>query len=357
MKIVVLVSVIVLAMPFYGDIASPSYSSWKLHYSKARDLAVDGQNQEAIKEARLSVLESRNRHGQETLNTEKSLELVATLARKTGNYPYATRLISKAYDVNCRIQGKTDTNSIRLLSDLGCLAVLSGDLKGARAHYDEALKTCELANRMACITAAEPMLGLAHLMALGGNFSASEKLYNSAIDRLCCFSKYRPELRIKLASALENLGKIYESQGNYSYAVKCFERSKCVYQSQGTRQIEKLVHTFLCMGDTYAKWGKPERAIKSYKDALVILDNHSDADSTVLAGVVLKSLGDTFRKKGNLELASNYYKKAVIHFETNASSGQRPLLLETTKSLSDVYKSMGLDSEARAIRVKTLAMD
>ncbi|MCL5124850.1 MAG: hypothetical protein M1511_10210, partial [Deltaproteobacteria bacterium] len=56
-------------------------------------------------------------------------------------------------------------------------------------------------------------------------------------------------------------------------------------------------------------------------------------------------------------LASNYYKEAVINFETKASVGQGPLLLETVKSLSEVYKGMGLDSEAQAVQVKTLAME
>ncbi len=357
MKVIVWFMVILGALPFYGNTASASCSSWNLHYSNARDLTLNGRSQEALKEANLSIIESRSRHGQETLNTEKSLELLATLTRETGNYHKAMRLVSKAYDINCRIKGKTDPNSIRLLSDLGYLAVLNGDFKRGASYYNEALKTCEVANRMACITAAEPMLGLAQLMAMNGNYSESEKLYRAAIERLCCFSKYRPELKLKLALAMENLGTVCRSQGNYADAVKCFGRTKVLYQSQNTSQVERLGHIFLCLGDTYAKWGKPERAIKCYKDALVILENHPDAESTMLSGLVLKGLGDTFRKKGNLALASNYYKKAVINFETKASVGQGPLLLETVKSLSEVYKGMGLDSEAQAVQVKTLAME
>ena len=115
-------------------------------------------------------------------------------------------------------------------------------------------------------------------------------------------------------------------------------------------------HAILSLGDTYAKWGKPERSIKCYKDALRILEKRQDTNSPVLYGLVLKGLGDTFKNKGNMALAADYYKKALVHLETVAFIG-KPLYSETVKSLSNVYKEMGMNSDEQAILARDLAMN
>jgi len=335
-----------------------SYSGWKSHYSDAQTLAVEGRTQEAFKEARLSAVDSRDRHGRETLNTVKSLEFLAKLTREVENYPKAIRLQREAYEINSRIKGKTNPNTIRLMSHLAELSILNGDFNAGKANYDEVLRLCEAGNRSACVTAAEPMMGLARLLASEGKFMDAEKLYLSAIDKFCCFSKYQPGLKFKMAAALESLGAMYRSQGDYAHAIKCFDQLKFVYQSQKTAPDAQdgLCLSLLNLGDIYARWGKHERAIKSYKEAAVILENHPDADSSMMLGLALKGLGDTFKNKGNMVLAANYYKKALTQLETVAFIG-KPLYSETVKSLSEVYKEMGMNSDAQAIEAKNLAMN
>ncbi|MGP8284075.1 MAG: tetratricopeptide repeat protein, partial [Desulfomonilaceae bacterium] len=335
-----------------------SYIDWKSHYSGAQTLAAEGRTQEALKEARLSVVDSRDRHGRETSNTVKSLEFLAKITREAGNYPKAIRLQREAYEVDSRIKGKTNPNTIRLLSQVAELTILTGDFNAGKAYYEEVLRLCEAGNRSACITAAEPMMGLARLLASEGKFMAAEKLYLSAIDKFCCFSKYQPGLKFKMAAALESLGAIYRSQGDYAHAIKCFDQLKFVYQSQKTAPDAQdgLCLSLLNLGDIYARWGKNERAIKSYKEAAVILENHPDADSSIMLGLALKGLGDTFKNKGNMALAADYYKKALVHLETVAFIG-KPLYSETVKSLSNVYKEMGMNSDEQAILARDLAMN
>ena len=288
----------------------------------------------------------------------KSLEFLAKLTREAGNYPKAIRLQREAYEINSRIKGKTNPNTIRLLSQLAELKILNGDFNAGKADYDEALRLCESGNRSACVTAAQPMLGLARLLASEGRFTDAEKLYLSSIDRFCCFSKYQPKLKLRMATALESLGEIYRSQGDYAHAIKCFDQLKFVYKSKKTAPDAQdgLCLSLLNLGDIYARWGKHERAIKNYREAAVILENHPDGDSSMMLGLTLKSLGDTFKNKGNMVLAASYYKKALVQLKTVAFI-EKPLYSETVKSLSDVYNEMGMNSDAQAIEAMNLAMN
>ncbi|MGC8604404.1 MAG: tetratricopeptide repeat protein [Desulfomonilaceae bacterium] len=357
MKVFAAFLTVCVVLSFSFSSAFASYAAWKSCFSEAKALALDGRTQEALKEAKLSVLESKDRHGRQTLNTVKSLELFAELTRETGNYSRAIKYQREAYEIVSRLRGKTDPNTIGALCKLAGLTILNGNLKTGKGYYDEAVLICKNGNRSECITAAEPMIGLAQVLATEGKLLDAEKLYLSAIAKFRLFSKYQPELKLKMAAALENLGAIYRSQGDYTSAVKCFDQSRSVYQSlKATPEAQDgLCLSLLNLGDTYAGWGKHERAIKSYKEASVIMENHPDADSSMMLGLVLKSLGDTYKNKGNMLMAANYYKKAVVRFETIAFVGN-PLFLETVKCLAKVYKGMGMDSDAQAIEAKTLAM-
>ena len=239
MKLITAFLTILATLCFCLDGGCASYIDWKSRSSDAQMLAIDGRTHEAFKEARLSVIDSRDRHGRETLNTVKSLEFLAKLIREAGNYPKAIRLQREAYEINSRIKGKTNPNTIRLLSQLAELKILNGDFNAGKADYDEALRLCESGNRSACVTAAQPMLGLARLLASEGRFTDAEKLYLSSIDRFCCFSKYQPKLKLRMATALESLGGIYRSQGDYAHAIKCFDQLKFVYKSKKQHQTRK----------------------------------------------------------------------------------------------------------------------
>ncbi len=109
-----------------------------------------------------------------------------------------------------------------------------------------------------------------------------------------------------MASALQILVVVYRAQGEYADAVSCLIKAQRVYLNQEIVPMEKLGQALLMLGDTYARWGKPERSLIFYKEALVVLENHADA-SPVLLGLAFKGLGDLFRNKSNLQIASIYY--------------------------------------------------
>ncbi len=337
-----------------GDVTA-SQKEWKADYSKAETLMISGRCCEAISLARKSMVESMDRHGAETVNSVKSLQLLSQLAQATGNFPQAVRFQSQAYDINRRIKGPGDPRTISLLTRLAELTMISGNPKTGEAYYREALAECQNGSRSDCITSARPMVGLAQCLASEGKFSEAKNLYLSAISRFCCFSKYNPALKLDMADALENLALISRSQGEYADAINYLRKSQRIYQSQENIPMEKLGQTLLVLGDTYGKLGKPERSLKFYKEALGVFEKHVDV-SPVSLGLVMKGLGDVYRSKGNLQMASNYYKQAVTQFGKVSFVG-RPLFAETVNSLTDVYRAMGKDSEAALLQTKFVAMN
>jgi tetratricopeptide (TPR) repeat protein len=335
--------------------ASASYKSWNEYYSNAETLMADGRIPEALRFAKRSVIESRDRHGEQTINTFKSLELQAELTKASGNYKRAVKLQSDAYDLVKRIKGSDDPKTINSQCRLAQLSTLAGNLKTGEAYYRDALATCQAGNRQGCITIAEPMIGLAQVLASEGNYPEAEKLYLSAIDRFCCFSKYRAALKLKMAAAFEGLGAMSENSGDYSKAAGCLRNSVKIYRSQSVVPQEQLGQTLLSLGNAYSKLGKPERSLKCYKEALGIFEYNGKASPSSL-GLVFKGLGDIYRSKGNLKLAANNYKKAVTQLQTVAFVG-RPLFAETIRSLSEVYQEMGMETESQMVQSKLMAMN
>jgi tetratricopeptide (TPR) repeat protein len=355
MKLTALLITVLATMTFAITDTSATYNAWKSYYLDAERLMADGRFPEALSFAKLSVTESRNRHGEETINTVKSLALQSELTKASGNYKRAVKLQSDAYDLIKRIKGAHDPNTITALCRLAQLATLAGNSKTGEAYYRDALATCQDANRQGCITAAGPMMGLAQVLVSEGRYAEAEELYLLAIERFCCFSKYRPALKLKMAGAFESLGAMYGTSGDYSKAARCYSKSEKIYRSQRVVPLEQLGKILLSLGNTYSKLGKPERSLKCYKEALRIFEYEGNTSPKPM-GLVCKGLGDIFRGKGNLELAANYYKKAVTHFQTLDFVG-RPLFAKTIKSLSEVYREMGKESEARMMQSKFLAMD
>ena len=346
---------ILLAISLTVGNAPASNKEWKSNYSKAETLMVDGRFSEALSLARQSMIESMDRHGAETINSVKSLELMAQLAEAMGKFPQAVRFQSRAYDLNKRIKGPGHPRTISLLNRLAELTIISGNPKAGETYYRDALAMCENGARSDCITVTAPMVGLARFLASNGNFLDAQNLYRSAIAKFCCFSKYRPALKLSMASALENLGVVYRAQGEYADAVSCLIKAQRVYLNQEIVPMEKLGQALLMLGDTYAKWGKPERSLKFYKEALVVLENHAYA-SPISLGLAFKGLGDLFRNKSNLQMASNYYRAAVTQFGKVSIVG-RPLFADTVNSLTEVYRAMGKESEASLLQTKFVAMN
>lgn len=343
---------LILALSFAQSPAS--HWEWKTDYSKAENLMMDGRYPEAFNMAKQSLIESMDRHGKETANSVKSMELLSQVAQATGNFSQAAKFQSRAYDLNKRLKGPQDIKTISLLTRLAELSILAGNQKTGEMYYREALTICENVGRSDCVTAVGPMLGLARFLASNGNYSEAETLYRSAIAKFCCFSKYQPDLKLDMAAAFENLGSVCRSRGDYAEAVNCFLKARQLYMSQNAIPREKLAQNLLMLGDMYARWGKPERSLKSYKEALTLLESHDGLP--VSRGLAYKGVGDVFRTKSNLQMASNYYKRAINQFGRVAYVG-KPLFAETVNSLAEVYKAMGMDSEAGLLKTKFVAMN
>jgi hypothetical protein len=177
MKLTALLIAISAILTFTTTDASASYKSWNEHYSNAEKLMADGRIPESLRSAKLSVTESKNRNGEETINTFKSLELQAELTKASGNYKRAVKLQSDAYDLVRRIKGSDDPKTINSLCRLAKLSTLAGNSKTGEAYYRDALKMCQDGNRQGCITMAEPMLGLAQVLASEGDYAGAEELY------------------------------------------------------------------------------------------------------------------------------------------------------------------------------------
>lgn len=238
------------------DKSTASYWEWKSDYLKAEGLFMDGRYPEAFGVARLSLVASLDRHGKQTPNSVTTMELMSRLAQATGNFPQAVKFQSRAYDLSRQIKGPADPSTIRTLTRLAEMSLLAGNQKAGEACYREALSMCDNGNRSDCIISADPEIGLAKLLADNGNFAEAENLYRKAIAKFCCFSKYRPDLKLKMADALENLGEVCKSGGNYPEAANCFVKAQRIYLSQQTTPKEKLAKTLLALGDTYAKIGR-----------------------------------------------------------------------------------------------------
>jgi tetratricopeptide (TPR) repeat protein len=185
------------------------------------------------------------------------------------------------------------------LSELGCLALVTGDPRQSLLHFGKATCLAERTGDRSAQGAGLGNLGLAYAD-LGETRRAIE-YYEQHL-------KIAREIgaRSGEGSALGNLGAAYCVLGETRRAIEFQEQALAVEREIGDRRGEGQVLGNL--GSAYYVLGEPRRAIEYYEQALAIAREIGDRCGE---GQNLGNLGNAYNVLGETRRAIDYYEQAL----------------------------------------------
>jgi CHAT domain-containing protein/Tfp pilus assembly protein PilF len=174
-----------------------------------------------------------------------------------------------------------------------------------------------------------------------GNVIESRQHYERAIA-LARESKYT----IAEASALNNIGKLYNDAGDFQNALDYYLKSLPLFLPQSNQQGITLSN----IGVSYMKLGEFEKSIEYLKQALVILHAGTDRNAE---SYTLSNIGTAYKGAGNYDEALNYYAQARA---IQQKTGNRAQEAETLDLTGVVYSTLGQPEKALEFHQQSLGI-
>jgi tetratricopeptide (TPR) repeat protein len=134
------------------------------------------------------------------------------------------------------------------------------------------------------------------------------------------------------ASALTNIGAIYDSSNLYDKALNHYQQGLLIFRALRDRKKEAWVLNNI--GATYNNLKQYDKAVESYLKAVAVCR----AEGTLVSeGWILASLGNTYRLMKQYNKAIDAFQEAIKSFQTTNSQTE---LAETIKVLREVQQEI-----------------
>lgn len=141
------------------------------------------------------------------------------------------------------------------------------------------------------------------------------------------------------ATGLYEVGLAYFCLGDYHQAIKYYEQASVILRGAKEQQTQ-LINVLDCLGNTYTKLGKCQRALEYYQQELDLCRDigHNKIESDLLnnRGVALRTLG--------------LYQEALEHFQRacamDKEAGNRLGFAYSLSNLGQTYRLLGLYRQA-----------
>ncbi len=138
------------------------------------------------------------------------------------------------------------------------------------------------------------------------------------------------------AKALNRLGRVYSTLGNYGRAIDCHKKSQQLFKEIGDREgREGEAASLSNLGNVYSLIGKYKRALEDCKRALEIKQEIGDREGEVYA---LVNLGDVCQRSRKYQEAIKYHQKAL---DIAQEIGNRQWEAISLNNLGKAYNSQG----------------
>jgi tetratricopeptide (TPR) repeat protein len=219
----------------------------------------------------------------ESINSELSSHvnsLTELIARE--KYSEAAECAQMALELNSTKVGKDNASNAKFLNYLGWLEQKLGRMGDARSHFELAIKLCD--NEIAQSTSALPQTGTNP----NNEFSAGAEL----------------------AIALNNLGTLLYTQGDYVSALSQFERALSVNEKLLQENDMKLAQNLKNLAGAMDACGRADAALQHYQRAIAIMEKQEKPADSELAQI-LDDYACSLEDKGRFDEALQLFEKAL----------------------------------------------
>ncbi len=309
---------------------------WNDLYEEAQNNFRAGNLTTSLSVARGALKKADIEYGSYSLNSLKSVELLAELTSASGAYQESSRWYRKAIEIQTRLFGKLHPNTARLMEVLATVELGQGNDTEAGRLYSLSIETAMLSGHVADPCIAESLIGLSKIQKMANKNEESEENLLEALNILENLTKYRPSLALSVANARVCLAETLKAQSRYTESNAQYRAAIRYFETRGISCLKPMTDSLVAMGDSYVSSNRKARALDCYKRALAATASiHPDDNITV--ALISRRIAGVYRTNGNIPEARRYFKKAISSLET-CSPANCPLLADTKRSFQDLIE-------------------
>jgi tetratricopeptide (TPR) repeat protein len=260
------------------------------------------------------------------------------------NYPEATAQLSKSYEMRKSAFEKALAEMVEVAFSLG--QALDG-----QGRYREAVEKFREANALRSDDAdIIGYLGIALLQA--GHYAEAEPLLKRALsNREKTLGADHPGT----ATSLNNLAKLYDSQGKYAEAEPLYKRALTIREKAFGADDPDTATSLNNLAELYRAQGKYAEAEPLFKRALAIVEKELGAGHPDTA-ISLNNLAFLYASQGKYAEVEPLLKRALAIFEKSLGS-DHPDTAASLNNLAELYRAQGKYGEAEPLFKRALAID
>jgi serine/threonine protein kinase/tetratricopeptide (TPR) repeat protein len=137
-----------------------------------------------------------------------------------------------------------------------------------------------------------------------GKYEIAEQSYGSLLD---------PDIRAHLdvegiSRAYRKMGKVFEIQGDYDNALKCYKDARNFLAQANPNAIDERIRVFNSIGWTYVCMGKYEKAMAISLEGLRVIEG---AQEKIEHAMIFNTIGSANYYKGNIGQAIEYHSRSL----------------------------------------------
>ncbi len=265
--------------------------------------------------------------------------IIADALRLQGKHRESLTLANEVYTSAQETGDKSySSNALRIF---GLIAMNTGDIPQARAHFDDALSLADEVNDEFGKAASLGNIGLLH---------QRSGAFHQAIE---CFTRAR-----EIAERIENLrlqslnynncGTAYENLSDYPAAMKYY---RLAYSVAERNEDTPLMGTILGnMANTSRNTGDYEQALEYNQRALTLVERGSNLDSV---SIIFSGLANVYDDMGDYPRALEYHQKALA---IDRQRENKQSIASSLMNIGNVYHELGDSAEALAHYHQSLAL-
>jgi len=140
------------------------------------------------------------------------------------------------------------------------------------------------------------------------------------------------------ATVLNNIGSIYQAQGNYPEALKRYEQALGIHEQLGDFWGKTIILSNI--GEIYRAKGNYPEALKIYEQALKISEQLGDFSGKAIR---LNNIGSIYQAQGNYLEALKRYEQALKIDEQQGNLSGKAIILN---NIGEIYRARGNYPEA-----------
>jgi len=257
----------------------------------------------------------------------EALRRLAIVRHHRNETAAARELCGKSYDVACALGN--DVLAAEALNTMGALALRTGAIDDARAHFRRALKRGGHSREL--LARIEQNLGI--LANIRGELAAAVAHYEASVAAYLATNNEHG-----CATTYVNLGIAHTDLGQYDRADEYFSKSFEIAERASDAHLQGLC--LVNHAEAHFMRGRYDEARRNAESALAIFDQ---IDSRTDKSEAYKTIGMVYRETGRPALAESRLRTAI---ELAVSAGSVLNEAEAARELALLMQAMGRNQDA-----------